>query len=163
MLVMLKSPSGPSPGLLRPSACRNARWHCGVKGSKECASIEEKRIYGESRDLGKARGLERQGKTNVHPHSVPFQFRWAFSFSDLGMHRKSSYRCKLHLTLSNQSGPCIRGIQLTGCAGCILAIETWLLSSLCFCLTFLLFLFTIPTLFHLNCVAPSFYYPSSSI
>lgn len=151
------------PSMLRPKTYRNARWRCGVKGSKQCELIEEKRIYGESRGLGKARGLERQGKMNVHSRSMPFQFRGASSFSDLGTQRKSNYRCKPHLTLSNQRVPCIRGIQLTREAGCILAIEVWHLSSLCFVL---LFFFSSSLFLHsfiLTVWLPCSYYTSSSI
>lgn len=55
-----------------PCTYRNARWRCGVKGSKERENLVEERIYGKSRGLAKSKGLAEAGENEC-----------AFSFNAL--------------------------------------------------------------------------------
>lgn len=52
MQVMLKSPSGPSPGVPNPHASGDSRWHCGVRRLKE----GERKCHGEE-NLWKRQGM----------------------------------------------------------------------------------------------------------
>lgn len=138
--------------MFRPSTHRNARWRCGVKGSKECLCVEEKRIYGESRELGKQeawRGREKWMCILVQCPASSGEYFPILIWACIG-NPIIDANCIWLLHIKGLLP--VRGIQPAGGAGCILAVEAWLLSSLGICISYL-FLFTIPTFFHLNCAA----------